>query len=481
MKYLFTLFTLLFLVTSIYAQNKRPFTKHEVFLKGSEYELHVYRIYGRQDGNTMLIIGGIQGDEPGGYLSADLYSDLKIEKGNLIVVPRANFKSIILFDRGPDGDMNRQFPKGKVESKMDQVVRILQNLISEADVFLHLHEGWGFHSPKYIDKNRNPERFGQSIITDSDSFKCSSGKILDLKKVANDVLNSVNSKIENKNYHLVYFNTNTNDPNTNFKDMRKTATFYALTKYCIPSFGIESSKNLSSMEFKILIHNYAINEFMKIFGIIPENPQIVMLTPQFNYTVVKVNSNPKVFNKDSIIQINSGDTIEVSEIEANYKRGLSADVLGFGELNDINKPFKITDNTVIIFRKDNIKIAEIPINVVGQKSINRVSHESKLKFNLSLNNVKMEVGDNQIIEVKMGDILEFYDVSFNSKPAKDMEVNFKGFVPPNLFNKGDDRGYKIPIDKNLMRSYSKDCKGVFYPVVATKDENEKAKMWIKIK
>ena len=39
----------------------------------------------------MLIIGGIQGDEPGGFLSADSYADIKLDKGNLIVIPRTNF------------------------------------------------------------------------------------------------------------------------------------------------------------------------------------------------------------------------------------------------------------------------------------------------------------------------------------------------------------------------------------------------------
>ena len=43
-----------------------------------------------------MLIGGIQGNEPGGFLSADLYADMSLEKGNLIVVPRANFNSIIL-------------------------------------------------------------------------------------------------------------------------------------------------------------------------------------------------------------------------------------------------------------------------------------------------------------------------------------------------------------------------------------------------
>ncbi|MFB6260851.1 MAG: M99 family carboxypeptidase catalytic domain-containing protein, partial [Thiohalorhabdaceae bacterium] len=101
---------------------ERPSSEHEVYFGGSNYELNVYRLYGRQDGKTLLIIGGIQGDEPGGFMSADFYSDLTLHKGNLIVVPRANLKSIILGQRGADGDMNRRFHDPEKRKEMDQVV-----------------------------------------------------------------------------------------------------------------------------------------------------------------------------------------------------------------------------------------------------------------------------------------------------------------------------------------------------------------------
>ena len=66
-------------------------TIHDVYFKNTDYELNVYKIYGAEKGKTMMIIGGIQGDEPGGYIAADLYADMALKKGNLIVVPRANF------------------------------------------------------------------------------------------------------------------------------------------------------------------------------------------------------------------------------------------------------------------------------------------------------------------------------------------------------------------------------------------------------
>ena len=91
------------------AQDARAYNQHQVFFQNTDYELNVYRIVGEQPGKTMLIIGGMQGDEPGGYLAADLYVEMTLRKGNLIVVPRANFCSILLNVRGVNGDMNRKF------------------------------------------------------------------------------------------------------------------------------------------------------------------------------------------------------------------------------------------------------------------------------------------------------------------------------------------------------------------------------------
>ena len=82
---------------------------HTVFFEGEENELNVYRIFGAKPGKTLLIIGGIQGDEPGGFLAADFYADFSLEKGNLIVVPRANFPSILKKERQINQDMNRKF------------------------------------------------------------------------------------------------------------------------------------------------------------------------------------------------------------------------------------------------------------------------------------------------------------------------------------------------------------------------------------
>jgi hypothetical protein len=54
--------------SDLYAQRE-----HSVYFQNTAYELNIYRIYGKEPGKTLMLIGGIQGNEPGGFLSADSY------------------------------------------------------------------------------------------------------------------------------------------------------------------------------------------------------------------------------------------------------------------------------------------------------------------------------------------------------------------------------------------------------------------------
>ena len=154
---------------------------HKVFFEGTDHELNVYHIYGKETGPTLLLIGGIQGDEPGGYLAVDHYADISLARGNLIVVPRANFQSILLNRRQINQDMNRTFADDRNPSYEAEVVDILKTLIAESDCLLNNHDGSGFFSETWVDENRNPRRFGQSIIADAETFTVpETGKTLNL-------------------------------------------------------------------------------------------------------------------------------------------------------------------------------------------------------------------------------------------------------------------------------------------------------------
>lgn len=102
------------------------------------------------DNNTVLIFGGIQGDEPGGFHAASLLlSDYNITKGKIIVAPNLAFDSIIKRSRGKNGDLNRKFASISPKDPDYQTVKRIKELIllPEVSMVINLHDGWGFINP----------------------------------------------------------------------------------------------------------------------------------------------------------------------------------------------------------------------------------------------------------------------------------------------------------------------------------------------
>jgi hypothetical protein len=340
--------------------------QHIVYFEGTPQELEIYKIYGRHEGPTIMIMGGIQGDEPGGFMSADLYVDMALKRGNLIVVPRANFKSIILFDRGPDGDMNRKFAEVQDKDPDGDRVAIIKNLMAESDLFLNLHDGSGFFRPVWESDMANPSRYGQCIIADAEVYTHpATGRVLHLGQDARKVIEIINKDISEPKYKFHFSNHDTLSENSVHLEQRKSASFYALTALGIPAYGIETSKQLPSLEMKIFQHNLAVNAFMELYGVIPEQPRINLDPPALKYLVISVNGQLPVAVADGqTLMVASGDTVEVVHVGANYDRGLSVDLMGLGGLNDIRLPLKIEKPTTIIARRDNIKFGQIQLELL---------------------------------------------------------------------------------------------------------------------
>lgn len=484
------LFSMISLATLLLASNavwSAPGTQHQIFFEGSDYELNVYHVKGRQPGKTLLIIGGIQGDEPGAYLSADLYPDLMLKQGNLIVVPRANLKSVILGERGPDGDMNRQFHDEAEPGPMTEVVSKLKELMGQADLFLHLHDGWGFHSPTYINEQRNPQRYGQSLIVDTEQFQCDNGQALPLGELARTVLKQVNQGIDNQDHHLTFFNTRTADPDTPYTAMRKTATYYAMRQHCLPAFGVEASKNLPSTELKVLYHNLVINEFMQQLGIVPETPRILVSTPRIQFAELEVNGESRIVKPGDTLIVDKGANLKVRHISSDYQRGITCDVLDHGGLNDGKHELVIEKDTRLLFRKESAEIASIGIRVREASPqagavLTPAALPSGRVFLVSLNNTWKLLPAGATLPLGKNDSLRLIS-SFEAGGAyEEPKLNFKGWVSHPGDNSGDDRGHEIiPKRTEFLAKYSIDGKGSIYPVTAVnKDGEEIARILIKL-
>jgi predicted deacylase len=116
---------------------------------------------GKIKGGKILIIGGIHGNEPGGYKTSDILIDTKIKKGIVAILPRSNPESIFTFKRGYNGDMNRKFSYISKKDKDYYKINSIKNFIKDfkPDLILSLHDGYG-----YFNKNHN--QWGESIVID---------------------------------------------------------------------------------------------------------------------------------------------------------------------------------------------------------------------------------------------------------------------------------------------------------------------------
>jgi hypothetical protein len=295
--------------------------EHNVYFEKTDFELHIFKIHGRNPGPTLMIIGGIQGDEPGSYISADMYADVKLKKGNLIVVPRANFRSIMENKRQINQDMNVRFYNSKAQMYEDKVVAILRELIAESDFLLNLHEGSGFYNSSYIDDMNNPNRFGQCIIADTDVYLSPKyNKELRLEDMAQKVIDEVNDDIEDPQYKFKFSDHRTATDQTTHKTQRESATFYALYTVGIPAFGVEASKEIKDLNLKVKMISAVINAFMDNLGI-KRDSYVDLMPPTLKYMLVKVNGENRIISRGDTLYVPRKASIEIDQLSTGHKCG----------------------------------------------------------------------------------------------------------------------------------------------------------------
>ena len=218
---------------------------------------------GQDDNNTLLVIGGIQGDEPGGFISASLLAThYEITEGSLWIVPNLNFYSIIKRSRGPYGDMNRKFAHlSKNDPEYETIQRIKAYIKDEkVKLIVNLHDGSGYFRHKYIDYQHSPNRWGQCSIIDQKTLDIS--QYGNLEEISNKVVNHVNANLLREEDFYSVHNTKTKEGD---KEMEKTLTYFAINE-SKAAFGNEASKNLPTHE-RAYYHLLALEKYMDVVGI----------------------------------------------------------------------------------------------------------------------------------------------------------------------------------------------------------------------
>ncbi|MBA4396106.1 MAG: hypothetical protein C0394_01760, partial [Syntrophus sp. (in: bacteria)] len=240
----------------LFAEKKAPAPaiayQQKTYFPQTGQEVTVHFISGQEKGPTLLIFGGIHGDEPAGYLAAERFTHINIRKGNLIVAPRLNAVAIANKKRqGLGGDMNRLFDLPEEMSRRNpdaKVVELAKSLIRQADYVINLHQAYDFYAPKWISAQRNPSRWGQSNVIDTPIYHLPNGEKLEPGRFVQAVCLRSNDRIKKRSYHFLVNDTDTGGRKSRHEEQRGSLTYYALTKQHKIAFAVEATKNCSLPE-----------------------------------------------------------------------------------------------------------------------------------------------------------------------------------------------------------------------------------------
>jgi succinylglutamate desuccinylase len=266
------------------------------------------------DGPTLFVIGGIHGNEPGSYFAASILAQYyTITKGNLWVIPNLNHKSIMLNNRGINGDMNRKFADIDANDADYIIVDDLKKIITDpkVDLILNLHDGHGYYRKEYKNDIYNPKAWGQTCVIDQISLD-SDHIYKDMNKIASIVSQEINGGLLEDHHCFDVRNTN-----TRFDDeaMKHSLTFFAIN-HNKAAFAIETSKNLPTLEEKVFYQLRAIEGYMKYMGISYERP--FELTAKNLKEILKIHGNVTI-NSNVMLSLNN-PRIDLSYIPLKLER-----------------------------------------------------------------------------------------------------------------------------------------------------------------
>lgn len=190
-----------------------------MLMAGTRYQTPFYVKSGEEPGPTVVVIGGVHGDEPAGYLAARQLKNWEITRGKLVLVPDAHIEAIRRNKRGYPRNMNRLFPGKANGDAMERLAYEIWNLIktSKPDLVLTLHESRGFHAD-------DSKRYGQTFTYDFG----------ELKPQFQKVAARVNASIARPKHWFLQF-----------VDPFPTCPTYVTWKYLrVPATSIETAKPL---------------------------------------------------------------------------------------------------------------------------------------------------------------------------------------------------------------------------------------------
>ncbi|XPV75855.1 MAG: M99 family carboxypeptidase catalytic domain-containing protein [Desulfovibrio sp.] len=434
-----------FLITSVAAKAAVP--ENYTFFSQTQYPTKVWFLHGDEPGPTVLVQGGIQGDEISGYVAAQILAKSTVKKGNLILVPRANVPSVHVRKRQINVDMNRRFDQDYNRFFEDRVARLIRFLLPQADAFIHLHEGSGFYNPKHISTLRNPNRYGQSFIIDTWEFKG-----LKLGEIASKAMVELNKSIKNPAYRFSVFNTKTFE-SAAYEEQRKSLTAYTLHTRRIPAMAVEVSKDIIQLPWKVRKQVYATQLLLKEFGVDIDLPEISDKSIlSYNKNCMQVRVNGKLLQNGIPVEVRQGNTLQILS-EGSGDPFFDPAVCLFASdrpaVNLLNMPRMVLhDIDGLEVRSDGRTVLSSKVKV---KQAQGKMKSSQPLFVCWVNGEPRFVRSGEVLTAVLGDRFSMEGVWDGGTSEI---LNLKGFVAIPWANDGQDVGWEIILDPdNFLKRY----------------------------
>lgn len=230
--------------------------------RGTSQATPVYIIRSARPGPTVMVVGGVHGSETAGWRAADEIRNWRIDRGTLVVVPRANMPAIRRSRRtGPDGiDLNRQFPVGR--TPRTALAREIWALVREFRpvALMDLHEGWGVRrlGHRFPGGTRS---VGQTIIAHT---------VKDSRRFASYAVQYVNRYHtgRSRTYQFMIIG-----PPTAGSLARKAGS-----ELGIPSFIVEPTQYRTTLATRIRWHKAFVQQLLRWYGLV-DRSRVLVSTP----------------------------------------------------------------------------------------------------------------------------------------------------------------------------------------------------------
>lgn len=391
---------------------------------------------GDKNAPTLLLMGGIHGDEPGAYYSTDIFlRHYKITKGSVWVVPVVNPHGMFANMRGVYGDMNRKFAALSQNDPDYESIQNIKKLLAnpEIDISMHLHDGSGYWRPTYQSNLLNPHKWGNCSVVDQIRID---GKYGELESFVVQMVADINLRILNPIHRFHVHNTQTKAKND--VEQLKALTFFSLSLNK-PALTNETSKELD-VPTRVFYHLLAIESLLGQLGITFER--------DFELNVATIKT---LLNTESLYaKIEDSIFLPLDSLRP------SLTYFPLPKQSNL-KQLKIESQSHLLGIVPN-KNGKLNLHY-GSRKLSTLSPQW-YEFEHSLQNVKVKV-DGELQSVPIGSIV-YAKQSVEFGPLANHRVNVIGYVLPNDNNPLPNESGVTIYKKDFKPQYSLDTNALHF-------------------